>query len=128
MATATLSKPVEIHLLDGQAALLTDFTSSVLAAIAGTGGGKTILGYWWLHSRMEAYPGNTWAMAEPTYNMLSKIILVSSDPARPTLERYLADIGHHPHWISKQDQIIGTDFGQIYLGSADNPDSMQGPQ
>jgi hypothetical protein len=126
MATATLSKPVEIHLLDGQAALLTDFTSSVLAAIAGTGGGKTILGYWWLHSRMEAYPGNTWAMAEPTYNMLSKIILVSSDPARPTLERYLADIGHHPHWISKQDQIIGTDFGQIYLGSADNPDSMQG--
>ena len=67
----------EITLLPGQANLLTDFKSAVLAAIAGTGGGKTMTGYWWLHSRMEAYPGNTWGMAEPTYNMLSKIIFYS---------------------------------------------------
>lgn len=123
MTTETVEK--EIHLLPGQAALLTDFKSSVLAAIAGTGGGKTMTGYWWLHSRMEAYPGNTWGMAEPTYNMLSKIILESSDPERPSLKQYFEMVGHHPDYHAV-DKILYTDFGKIYLGSADRPDSMQG--
>ena len=116
----------KIELLPGQARLLTDFKSSILAAIAGTGGGKTILGYWWLHSRMEAYPGFTWGVAEPIYNMLDKIILNSSDPDRPSLFNYLKLIGHNPDWIDKQSHILRTNFGQIYMGSADNPDSMQG--
>ena len=115
----------EIKLLPGQASLLTDFTSSVLAAIAGTGGGKTMTGYWWLHSRMETYPGNTWGMAEPTYNMLSKIILESSDPGRPSLFDYFGIVGHHPDYHAV-DKILYTDFGKVYLGSADRPDSMQG--
>ena len=115
-----------IKLLPGQSRILFNFTDTVLAAVAGTGGGKTILGYWWLHSRMEAYPGNTWGMAEPTYSMLDKIILNSSDPDRPTLETYLRNVGHNPRWIDKKSLILGTDWGQIYLGSADNPDSMQG--
>mgnify|MGYP001603256368 CR=1 FL=1 len=115
----------EITLLKGQANLLTNFRDTVLAAVAGTGGGKTITGYWWLHSRMEAYPGNTWGMAEPTYSMLSKIILMSSDPGRPSLEQYFTLVGHHPKYHAV-DRIMETDFGKIYLGSADNPDSMQG--
>ena len=123
MTTEIVEK--EIHLLPGQAALLTDFKSSVLAAIAGTGGGKTMTGYWWLHSRMEAYPGNTWGMAEPTYNMLAKIILESSDPERPSLIDYFRSVGHHPEYRAV-DKILYTDFGKIYLGSADRPDSMQG--
>jgi len=121
MATATK----EITLLKGQASLLSNFKDTVLAAVAGTGGGKTMLGYWWLHSRMEAYPGNTWGMAEPTYSMLSKIILISSDPNRPTLEQYFRQVGHHPK-LHVVDRIMETDFGKVYLGSADNPDSMQG--
>ncbi len=123
MATAIVEK--EIKLLPGQARLLTDFDSSILAAIAGTGGGKTMTGYWWLHSRMETYPGNTWGMAEPTYNMLAKIILESSDPDRPSLEQYFRSVGHHPKYHAV-DKILYTDFGKIYLGSADRPESMQG--
>ena len=115
-----------ITLLPGQAALLTDFNASLLAAIAGTGGGKTMLGYWWLHSRMEAYPGSTWAMAEPTYKMLDRIILNSSDPGRPSLFEHFQQVGHHPRWIDKTSLIMETDWGKLYLGSADNPDSMQG--
>lgn len=115
----------KIKLLPQQSDILTNFKAQVLAGIAGTGGGKTILGYWWLHSRMEAYPGNTWGMAEPTYPLLSKVILTSSDPDRPTLIDYLHNVGHHPDYHAV-DRIITTDFGQIYLGSADNPDSMQG--
>jgi hypothetical protein len=119
-------KTVEITLLKGQANLLANTKDSTLAAIAGTGGGKTQTGYWWLHSRMEAHPGNTWLVVEPTYNMLGKIIINSSDPNRPSLEEYFRRIGHRPFWISKKDKIMGTEFGKIYLGSADNPDSMQG--
>jgi len=115
----------EIVLLPGQAALLTDFDSPILAAIAGTGGGKTMLLYWWLHSRMEAYPGNTWGLAEPTYNMLSKVILESSDPDRPSLIQYFKNVGHHPDYHAV-DKILYTDYGKVYLGSADRPDSMQG--
>lgn len=115
----------QINLLPGQANLLTDFDSPILAAIAGTGGGKTMTGYWWLHSRMETYPGNTWGMAEPTYNMLSKVILESSDPNRPSLEQYFKLVGHHPDYHSV-DKILYTDYGKVYLGSADRPDSMQG--
>ncbi len=123
MVTAT--KPKEITLLKGQANLLTNFTDRILAAIAGTGGGKTMTGYWWTHSRMEAYPGFTWGMAEPTWPMLDKIILNSSDPDRPTLEQYLQSVGHHPQY-SKGERIFRTDFGQIYLYTAENPNTMQG--
>jgi len=125
MPTATLP-PIKIELLLGQAKLLDDLQSSVLAALAGTGGGKTALGYWWLHSRMERYPGNTWGMAEPTFGLLEKVIINSSDPGRPSLVEYLAGARHHPVWTNKQQLILSTDWGQIYLGSADNPDSMQG--
>lgn len=115
----------KIELLLGQAKLLDDLKSNVLAAIAGTGGGKTILLYWWLHSRMEHYPGNTWGLAEPTWGMLDKVILNSSDPDRPTLEQYFLAVGHHPVY-HKGERILKTDFGQIYLYTADNPDLMQG--
>jgi hypothetical protein len=125
MAVAAKIVTKEIRLIQGQANLLMDFSSAVLAAIAGTGGGKTILIYWWLHSRMEAFPGNTWGLAEPTYNMLSKIILESSDPDRPSLIQYFKSIGHHPEYHAV-DKILFTDFGKVYLGSADNADSMQG--
>jgi len=123
MTTTVIEK--DITLLPGQAALLADFDSPVLAAIAGTGGGKTMLLYWWLHSRMEEYPGYTWGLAEPTYNMLSKIILESSDPERPSLIDYFRMVGHHPDYHAV-DKILYTDKGKIYLGSADRPDSMQG--
>lgn len=120
MKTRVVIKPIQ-----GQANLLVNFKAKVLAAIAGTGGGKTILGYWWLHSRMEAYPGYTWGLAEPTYSLLSKVILTSSDPERPSLIDYLKQAGHRPDFHAV-DKIVETAFGKIYLGSADNPDSMQG--
>lgn len=115
----------KVKALPGQASILANFKAHTLAAIAGTGGGKTILGYWWLGIRMETYPGASWGLAEPTYGLLSKVILNSSDPDRPTLEQYFKQVGHHPDYHSV-DRILFTDFGKIFLGSADNPDSMQG--
>ena len=125
MTTATKVETTKITLLPGQASLLTNFKDRILCACAGTGGGKTMLVYWWLHSRMMTYPGFTWGLAEPTYKMLDRIILNSSDPERPTLEQYLRNVGHHPV-LSKGELIMRTDFGQIYLYTAENPNTMQG--
>ena len=74
---------------------------------------------------MTAYPGNTWLMAEPTFPMLSRIILTSSDPGRLSLLDYFREVGHHPEYRAVE-RILKTDFGQVYLGSVDNPDSIQG--
>jgi len=109
----------------GQGDLLQDERARTLAAIAGTGGGKTQLGYWWLHVRMRQNPGYGWLVAEPTFNMLAKIILNSTDPNRPDLITWLRQVGFHPNYKAV-DKIIETDFGKILLASADNPDSMQG--
>ena len=109
-----------------QSLILTDRITPTIAAIAGTGGGKTILGYWWLSERMTREPGFGWGLAEPTYQMLAKIILNSPDPNRPNLVDYLDSLeGFNPK-LYKSDKIIETDKGLIYLGSADNPDTMQG--
>tara|TARA_Y100000310_G_scaffold334453_1_gene414259 strand:+ start:429 stop:1664 length:1236 start_codon:yes stop_codon:yes gene_type:complete len=109
----------------GQSLLILDYIAKTLLALSGSGGGKTILGYWWLWHRMEKYPGYGWGMAEPTYPMLSKIIINSPDPDRPNIIEFFRRVGHAPvyHAVSR---ILETRFGQIYLGSADNPDSMQG--
>ena len=115
-----------IKLLVPQSRILTDYWTPTIAAIAGTGGGKTSLGYWWLSDRMAKQPGFGWALAEPTYQMLAKIILNSPDPLRPNIINYLDSLeGFNPQ-LHKSDKIIETDKGLIYLGSADNPDTMQG--
>ena len=129
------AQPVKrvVSLIAGQANLLTDFTSLVLAGFAGSGGGKTLLLYFFLQDRLIRYPGNTWLVAEPSYPMLTRVIVTSSDPARPNLIDYLRMTGFQPNHRAV-DRIIETNHGtqthpkagQIYLASADNPDSLQG--
>ena len=125
MVTATQPR-IEIELIPGQGYLLADCKARTLAAIAGTGGGKTQVGYWWLKTRMEMFPGYAWGLAEPTHNMLAKIILTSPDPNRPDLITWLRQQGFNPVYHAVDKIITCGDYGKVYLGSADNPDSMQG--
>jgi len=117
---------LQIRPIRGQADLLYDRVATTLGAIAGTGGGKTAMGMWWLIDRMERYTGFTWGVAEPTYQMLEKIILNSPDPERPDLLTWLKLLGFKPDYKAVT-RIIKTNRGDLYLGSADNPDTMQGP-
>jgi len=125
-ATAKTEEFVDFPAIPQQSALLADYQARTLGAIAGTGGGKTSMGYWWLWLRMEAQPGYGWGLCEPTYPMLSKIILNSPDPERPDLITWLKWAGIFQDYKAV-DRIVETTLGKIYLGSADNPDSMQGP-
>lgn len=121
----TASPKPRLKLIPGQANLLADYDATILAAIAGTGGGKTALAYLYLHDRLLKYPGYTWGLAEPTYQMLEKIIINSPDPDRPDLITYLGEHGFQPRYKSVA-KILETNRGKIYLGSADNPNTMQG--
>lgn len=125
MVTAIKQHQIDLYPIYGQSAILADYQARTLGAIAGTGGGKTQLGYWWLYLRMLNEPGYGWGMAEPTYPMLAKIIINSPDPKRPDLFTWLRQMGLNPDYKAV-DRIIETSLGKIYLGSADNPDSMQG--
>lgn len=125
MVTAT-KQADSLELIPQQGQLLADYHARTLAAIAGTGGGKTSMGYWWLLDRMERQPGYGWGLAEPTYGMLEKIILNSPDPQRPSLIDWLKMRGLYLDYKAFA-RIVETKLGKIYVGSADNPDSMQGP-
>ena len=125
MVTEAIRPRVKVKPFLGQAQILGDEQARTLAAIAGTGGGKTQLGYWWLDWRMKLNPGYGWLVAEPTFNMLAKIILNSTDPNRPDLITWLRMRGFAPEYKAV-DKIIETKYGKILLASADNPDSMQG--
>jgi hypothetical protein len=59
------------------------------AAIAGTGGGKTVVGYVWLLISMIQRPGMVWVVAEPTQPMVQRVLLTSAGD-RPTLPDFLA--------------------------------------
>lgn len=130
MATvATITKPPWVErfeLFDQQEDLINAGQARTVAGIAGTGGGKTALGYWWLFLRMRANKGYGWGLAEPTYPMLAKIIINSPDPNRPDLITWLKWVGLYEDYRAV-DRIVLTKWGKIYLGSADNPNSMQGP-
>jgi len=122
----TATRTENWNAIPGQSDLLADYQARTLAAIAGTGGGKTSMVYWWLLLRMEAFPGYGWGLVEPTHSMLAKIIINSPDPDRPDLITWLKRMGLQPNYKAV-DKIIECTIGKIYLGSADNPDSMQGP-
>ena len=74
---------------------------------------------------MQDNPGYGWLVAEPTFNMLAKIIINSTDPNRPDLITWLRLMGFSPDYHAV-DKIIETSYGKVLLASADNPDSMQG--
>lgn len=117
---------VIINPIQGQGDLLGDYRATTLAAISGTGGGKTAMGLWWLTDRMERKPSHTWGVAEPTYQMLEKILLHSPDPNRPDLMTWFKMLRWAPEYKAAP-RILQTKYGDLYLGSADNPDTMQGP-
>jgi len=96
-----------------------------------SGGGKTILGMLALAQRMDFYfqrDGKRYGygVAEPTFQMLEKIIIESADPDRPSLIDFLSAQGYAPSYKAFS-KIITTNRGKIYLGSADKPNTLQGP-
>lgn len=107
----------------GQAATLRS-EAFCTAAIAGTGGGKTVTGFVWLPVQMVLRPGQMWLAAEPTDEMLERNFLVSTQ-GRPSLLEVLRRLDPNMVYLSGE-RVIRHRLGTVYLASAFNPDVWQG--
>lgn len=128
--TATLQAPppsskskLRVNAHQGQLRLIKS-RSPTVAAIAGTGGGKTVGGMAKLITSMLERPAETWLVVEPTWPMVDRI-LMHSTPARPSLLALLRLLD--PKTIySKTTRTIHSLLGTIFLASATHPESMEG--
>jgi predicted phage terminase large subunit-like protein len=90
--------------------------SRVTVVTAGSGGGKTFLGFHWLFREMQRCPGSGHFYGLPNEKMLTRILLTGADPDRPTLVQFLEAKGVHPI-LHKSDGYISCDLGTIYFAS-----------
>lgn len=112
-----------IHAHPGQARVLTS-DCPVVAAIAGTGGGKTVCGMVWLANNMVRKPGHSWLVVEPTQEMITRVLLPDA-PGRMSLVKLLKY--YDPDLIyRKSESAIYTRYGTVFLASATNPLTLEG--
>lgn len=91
---------------------------------AGTGGGKTYFGSYWMRERIKEHPNDAHLIVAPTYKLLQRNTLHGT-AEHPGFLRTNADI------ITKYNQSKGEithalGKGLVYTASADNPGSMEG--
>lgn len=118
ISTEAARKRIELH--DGQTVIFqTD--ARFVALIAGTGGGKTFTGPYWLSKEIAKNPKGIYGVGAPTYRMLSRVTAAELVRAfrGTTLE------GEHKASLGEYHLPTG---GIIYLWSTDNPDHIEGGQ
>jgi len=119
----TSSPSITIRPHAGQLATI-NATQPYVAAIAGTGGGKTVSGEAWVLKQLALHPGEPGLIAEPTWPMVDRILMTNS-PGRPSLLTLLRRLDQNAIYI-KADRTIHTIYGTIFLASATHPESMEG--
>jgi hypothetical protein len=117
----------EYRLHPGQSKVLKS-TTRFTAAIAGTGGGKTVLGPLWILRRIKKLvkegmtEGMIGMVIAPTYKILSRATV-------PTLVDTLRGTEYEGRFLeSKGQYILPRGLGKLYLLSADNPNGLEGGQ
>lgn len=99
----------------------------ILAAIAGTFGGKSHMGAYWLIREAHRYPGEDFIVCGPTYGNLKKaaipkLLSLFDTFGLPTYYDEHARVGYRTG--DREYRLPGG--GIIYFVSADRPGSMQG--
>lgn len=127
MVTTTLlpsnEKRLAIRPHRGQAAVIRA-AKPVVAAIAGTGGGKTVLLFIICLKAMLERPGEHWLFAEPTKEMITRNLLKAA-PGRLSLLDILQHVDSSARHHSG-DNAIYTKYGTVWLVSCTNPLTMEG--
>ncbi len=114
---------IRIRVHDGQRQLLTN-DAFCTAAIAGTGSGKMVAGMVWLLVEMTRNPGQTWIVAEPTEDMVERVLLTST-PDRMSLIDFLGLFDPHQVWLRSKG-VLHHRLGTVFFVSATNPETLQG--
>lgn len=92
-----------------------------VALVAGTGGGKTYCGPWWLAREITKHPQGIFGIGAPIYPMLSRVTVPALLNAYQgtSLEGEYKQASHEYHLPTG---------GIIYCWSTDNPDHIEGGQ
>ena len=102
----------------GQARILQS-DARFLAAIAGTGGGKTSLGPVWLMTQIAKHPNSLWMCLAPTYKILARATV-------PTLVRSFRGTPFEGNYVEgRYDLPCG---GVIYCLSSEREEGLEGGQ
>ena len=123
MATLSSSLKVKVRPHFGQHQVLRSETFCT-AAIAGTGGGKTVAGMVWLLLQMVQRPGQTWVVAEPSQLMLDRILLTSS-PGRMSLVDFLGRFDPDQVFLQSKG-VLRHRLLTVFFASAERPQVLQG--
>ena len=89
-----------------------------IALIAGTGGGKTSFGVWWLLRELSIRPAAVAMVVAPTFPMLQRIVLPAFLDATDALEL--------PVVLNKQQFILEWGRRRVYFYSAEKPRRLEG--
>lgn len=92
-----------------------------LALIAGVSGGKTFLGPIWLLEEIRKHPQGEYMVVAPTYKLLWRKSL-------PALIEYFDKLGVEYNHKEQKAEIKLSTGATIFLGSADNPMSLESAQ
>lgn len=112
------AKTIELH--PGQSAAIVS-KARFIAVIAGSGGGKTFTGPYWLYKEIASHPGENWMVIAPTYKILSR----ATTPALVDAFRGTDAEGKH---LESKFQYLLPDGGIIYLCTAEKPQYLEGGQ
>ena len=121
--SSSRSSKLEIRLHSGQVPIV-ESDVWCTAAIAGTGGGKTVVGYPWLIKEMQRRPGMLHLVAEPTLDMVQRVLLTAT-PGRPDLITFLRWFDKSAVYL-RSKRLLHHRLGTVALVSAENPDAWQG--
>ena len=124
MTTAVLEPSIstlkQISLHEGQSPIF-DTDARFTALIAGTGGGKTYTGPWWLAKKIQEHPDGIFGIGSPTYPMLSRTTI-------PTLIAAFEGTNLQGEYKLAQHIYELPTGGKIYCWSTDNPNHIEGGQ
>lgn len=95
----------------------------VIADVAGSGGGKTLSGAWWLYKQVREDPHSNYIVISADHTTLNNATL-------PTMQHVFEDIYKMGTWISSKNtfqiKIKGKNAGKIFMGSGENPYALEG--
>ena len=78
----------------------------------------------WLLVEMTRNPGQTWIVAEPTEDMVERVLLTST-PDRMSLIDFLRLFDPHQVWLRSKG-VLHHRLGTVFFVSATNPETLQG--
>lgn len=90
--------------------------------LGGRGAGKTFAGAWWI-DHIARTPGRRIALVGPTLHDVREVMVEG-----PSGLKALYHGEHHPRWEGGRKRLVWKNGSMAYAFSAEDPDSLRGPQ